>query len=211
MFNKISSLICLVILLISTSVFAQDSQFIFAAKFDNISKLTSLIEQGVDPNEGDAIRGETALMWAIREDALRAIDFLLHQPKVNINARAKNGDSALMIACYLGKQDIVQNLISSKAQINQDGWTALHYAAVAGYVEIVELLLKNQASVDAFSPNKTTPLMMATRSGKLALIKILIQNGADVTLKNAQGMTAYDFATQVEMRNIAQYLKTLQK
>ena len=211
MFNKMSSFFCLVILLISNISFAQDNKFIFAAKFDDVPTLAAFIKQGNDPNVGDAVRGETALMWAIREEAFRAIDFLSNNPKVDINARAKNGDSALMIASYLGKMDIAQSLIASKAKVNQDGWTALHYASVTGHVEIVELLLKNGAKVNALSPNATTPLMMATRSGKLELVKILLQNGANVSLKNTQGMTAYDFATQAEMRSIADYLKALEK
>jgi ankyrin repeat protein len=210
-FNKFSRFSVLVFLLISTSASAsaQDDKFIFAAKFDDVPKLTLLINQGVDPNIGDSIRSETALMWAVRENALRAIDYLLHHPKVDINALAKNGDTALMIACYLGKFAIVQNFISNNVKVNQEGWTALHYAAVVGHIDIVEILLKNKANVNALSPNNTTPLMMATRSGKLDLIETLIKNGADVSLKNSQGMNAYDFAKQAEMSSITQYLESL--
>ena len=45
------------------------------------------------------------------------------------------------------------------------GWSALHYAATNGHVQMMRLLLDNNAYLDAEAPNGNTPLMMAAQAG----------------------------------------------
>jgi ankyrin repeat protein len=90
-------------------------------------------------------------------------------------------------------------LIARDADVNKTGWTPLHYAASAGspaHTQIIALLLENHAYIDAESPNKTTPLMMAAHYGSAGVVKLLLEEGADPLLKNQQGLTAIDFARQ---------------
>ena len=61
--------------------------------------------------------------------------------------------------------------------------------------------------IDAESPNKTTPLMMAARKGDLPAVKLLVQEGADLDLKNMLGLTAIDFARDANMRDVLHYLE----
>jgi ankyrin repeat protein len=132
---------------------------------------------------------------------------LLQVPDLNINARAKNGDTALMVASFLGNADAVRKIIARGAEVNQPGWTALHYAAANGSVEAIALLLEHHAYIDTESPNKTTPLMMATRFGKLDAARLLIGEGADLTLKNDLGMTALDFAKESQHGDLTELLQ----
>jgi len=130
----------------------------------------------------------------LREKAMKAFNTLLNARGVNLEIRARNGDTALMIAAYTGNKPAVQALLAHEAEVNQTGWTALHYAATVGNNEIVQLLLDHHAYIDAESPNKTTPIMMAARGGHILTVKLLLDEGADATLKNELGMTAIDFA-----------------
>ncbi|WP_395004693.1 ankyrin repeat domain-containing protein [Undibacterium sp.] len=184
-------------------------QVILAARFDDVSGIKKYVEQQGDINLAEADRGESLLMISIRENSQRVFAYLVQYPKIQLDQRAKNGDTALMLAAYLEQKDKVQRLIDAGAQVNQEGWTALHYATVVGNFEIVTMLIERHADINAETPNKTTPLMLAARRGEMNVVKYLIAEGADITSKNMLGWTAYDFAVESERRDIATLLQEL--
>ncbi|BBB66815.1 hypothetical protein UNDYM_2562 [Undibacterium sp. YM2] len=176
-------------------------------RFDQVDRVKELLGRGVSIDITEPIRGETLLMIALREDSKKVFQALLNHKDIKLEARASNGDTILMLASYLGNFPFVKALVAHDAEINQVGWCALHYAAAGGNKEIVALLLEKSAYIDAESPNKTTPLMMAARSGKHLIVNLLLEEGADPFLKNDLGLTALDFAIEVEQREIAAVLK----
>jgi len=180
-----------------------------AVSRDEVQALSKLLERGVDPNLKDPQRGETPLMEAIRNHAMRSFKVLLDSPKINLEAAANNGDTALMIAAYTHNAEAVKALLAHDAEPNRHGWAPLHYAAAVGDVEIIGLLLEKSAYIDAESPNKTTPLMMAARGGHNEAAKALIEAGADVSLKNDQGLSAVDFAREAGHLDTAGVIKAL--
>jgi len=177
-----------------------------AVKLDNIKLVRSLLQRGFDPNTVDEERGETGLIIAVREDAGKVLDLLLNTKDINLDARARNGDTALMMAAYKGRYDVAKVLLDKGAEPNQTGWAALHYAAAVGNNQIVQLLLDHSAYIDAESPNQTTPIMMAARGGHILTVKLLLDEGADLTLKNGAGMTALDFARAGGFKDIVEGL-----
>ena len=180
--------------------------FIFAVKFNDVKTVQALLKKGMDVNASEPTRGETAIMIALREQSMQVFDALLQDPNLQLEVRANNGDTALMLASYLGNLPAVNQLIAAGAKINQTGWTALHYAASVGNTKIMLVLLDKLANIDAKSPNKTTSLMMAVRSGDTSAVQLLLDKGADSSLINQQGLTALDFAVQLEKREISALL-----
>jgi hypothetical protein len=65
-------------------------------------------------------------------------------------------------------------------------------------------LLENHAYIDAASPNGTTPLMMAAQYGTSDAVQLLLDEGADPSLKNQLGLTASDFALRVSRKETAE-------
>lgn len=186
--------------------------FFRAVKLDDAPAVKNLLARGLDPNIVDEARGDTGLILALREDSLAVFNVLLDAPNVDIEAKAGNGDNALMIACFKGNRAAVDALLAKGAEVNRPGWTPLHYAASSGHNDIVQLLLDKSAYIDAESPNKTTPLMMAARHGHIRTVKLLLDEGADATLRNDLGMDAIDFAAKYEHDDIAEGLTSrLQK
>lgn len=179
----------------------------FAVKFDDVHAVRKLLRRGMDANSTDEARGETIMMIALRENSMRVFDLLLKSEEIRLEARAANGDTAIMIASFAGNLEGVEKLLAAGAQINRPGWTALHYAAAKGRLEIIALLLEHAAYIDAESPNKTTPLMMAASSGNIGAVKLLLDEGADLGLRNAAGLNALDFARHYEKPDIAEGLE----
>jgi uncharacterized protein len=180
--------------------------FFRAVKLDDRATIKSLLARGLDPNLIEPERGETGLMLALRENSSGVFETLLNARGIDLEAKARNGDTALMIASFKGNLAAVKSLIDKGAEVNKTGWTPLHYAASIGNNDIVSLLLEKSAYIDAESPNKTTPIMMAARAGHIMTVKLLLDEGADATLKNDAGMTAIDFAQKHEFKDIAEGL-----
>ncbi|KXS09913.1 ankyrin [Gonapodya prolifera JEL478] len=71
------------------------------------------------------------------------------------------------------------------------GYTALHYAARTGNVEICRMLLASGADVNATTTELTvTPLHRAATKGHLAIVQLLLASGADASLVDADGKDA---------------------
>jgi uncharacterized protein len=179
--------------------------FFMALKRDDPQAVRALLNRGFDPNTLDPKR-LPGLYVALRDSSLKAAQALIDWPKTNVEMRTPEDESPLMMACLKGQIEMVKKLISRDADVNKTGWTPLHYAATGGHVAIIELLLDQDAYIDAESPNGTTPLMMAAHYGSSAAVKVLLEAGADPTLKNQLGLTAIDFASRAGRQDAAEMI-----
>ncbi|WP_342116918.1 ankyrin repeat domain-containing protein [Pseudoduganella sp. OTU4001] len=175
------------------------TRFFRAIQLDDDRAVRTVLARGLDPNIADPERGETGLIQAMRYDAMKVAQLLLAHPGLRIDHAAPNGNTALMMAAFQKNKPAVLALLEKGAQINRPGWTALHYAAAAGDLDIMKLLLERHAYIDAESPTGMTPLMLAAREGMEDAVKLLLQEGADATLKDrAWGIDAAEFATRAQ-------------
>lgn len=180
--------------------------FFIAILRDDGDAITALVRRGFDPNTRDP-KGQVGLTLALQNGSSKAFAALLAARGVNVEARNGQDESPLMMAALKGNVDAVKALIACDADVNKRGWTPLHYAASAGspqHAVIISLLLENYAYIDAASPNGTTPLMMAAHYGSIEAVQLLLEEGADPTLKNQLGLTAADFALRVSRTDTAE-------
>lgn len=180
--------------------------FFVAIVRDDASAITALLRRGFDPNTRDP-KGQMGLTMALQDNSLKAFEALLAARTVDVNARNRQDESPLMMAAIKGHMEAVRVLMARNADVNKTGWAPLHYAASAGspqHTQIIARLLENHAYIDAASPNGTTPLMMAAQYGSNESVLLLLDEGADPTLKNQLGLTAYDFAMRVSRMESAE-------
>lgn len=167
--------------------------FFSAIQRDDPAKVRELLGRGFDANTVDT-KGRSGLYLALSEPSPKAAQVLVDWSKTDVNRLNASGESALMIAALKGNLELATKLIEKGADINKTGWTPLHYAASSGHLAIIAMLLDRSAYIDAESPNRTTPLMMAAMYGSPQAVKLLLQEGADPNVKNQQGLTALQFA-----------------
>ena len=112
---------------------------------------------------------------------------------VDINARDKDGVTALAYASDRGHMAIVRILLANNADVNTRsniGSTALMNASYMGHVGIVNNLIARGADVNAQSNNGTTALMNAAAQGYREIVKILLANDANVDACDECGLNA---------------------
>lgn len=200
------------IVLIGLSVFSllvganTADDYFRAVQQDNESRVIALALRGIDLNTVNEKR-EHGLFVALRTGSLKVADFFISQSGVQVDTRTASGESPLMMAALKGHLTQAERLIARKAEVNKPGWTPLHYAATNPEPvsrDIVALLLEHHAYIDAESPNKSTPLMMAAHYGHPAVVKLLLESGADPLIKNEQGLTAINFANRSGRVDVAE-------
>ncbi|MFB9240352.1 ankyrin repeat domain-containing protein [Massilia antarctica] len=205
MFNLIIRLLLAASLAILGENAAADPvrDFVLAAQMDNPSMVKKLLKNGVSPNTVDPLTGETVLLLALREGANDVANLLIGQPGIDLEQAAPNGNRALMMAAFKHNKPAVLALLAKGAIVTYPGWTALHYAAASGDDDIVRILLDHYAYIDAETPSKLTPLMIAAREGHESAARLLMQEGADATLKNNESLTAAQIAERADKPRIA--------
>ncbi len=101
----------------------------------------------------------------------------------------------MLIASNLGNLDQVKHFIENEGidvnYLQEPFGTALHQAALGGYIEVVHYLITSGADVNAKLINGNTPLFNASlRGNRDHLIKLLLEHGAEVQHADNDGVTA---------------------
>lgn len=89
---------------------------------------------------------------------------------------------------------------------NDHGWTPLHCAAVKGYKDMAELLLANNANVNAKANGGSTPLHWAVIQGHDDVAALLLARKADVNAKANDGQTPLHIAALNGSKDMAELL-----
>ena len=184
--------------------------FFAAVKRDDADTVAKLLVRGFDANTLDP-KGLHGLFLAVQEPSPKVAEVMIRWPKTNVEFRTAKDESPLMLASLRGHMDLARKLVERGADVNKTGWTPLHYAATNGHLKIMELLLEHHAYIDAESPNKTTPLMMAAQYGTVSAVKLLLEAGADATLRNELGLDAIDFAYRGKRGDSADLIATARR
>lgn len=180
--------------------------FFTALRRDHVAAVQQLLARGFDPNALDP-KGVPALVAALREKSYAVARVLMAHPRIDIDRVGSVDETALMVACHQGEMELARSLVQRGAQLNRPGWTPLHYAATAGQLEAVRFLLDEAAYIDAESPNRTTPLMMAARHKQITIVRYLIEQGADPTVRNQAGLSAADYLERQGEREAAGFVQ----
>ena len=172
-----------------------------------------LLENGADPSEAPHIFDDGSKMSKL----LKAHGV----PSKDINAQNHMGWPPLVYVCRGDKgehpEDVLR-LLELGADINvqnHKGQTALHCAAKAGFLKVINLLIEKGATIDTPDNKGETPLFEAIRSTikdgekQRAALEALIVKGANPNLKNSKGLTPLKAAQQMRRADAGKIVELL--
>lgn len=122
-------------------------------------------------------------------------------PLVDINNTFPETDfTPLMCACWVGNNKIINILINNGAEAvgnNKEIPSAFHIIVTKNNMDLLlEFINKFPNDINHQDKNGNTALMIAAELKNPEMMKILIENNADLKLMNNKGHTAYDIATE---------------
>jgi len=133
--------------------------------------------------------GVTPLHLAVKQANQKLVGMLQEASAIDYSLSDSQGLTPGTLAAKEGHVKIT-DMLAPHSDFNfrsKQGHTALHFAASSGKHEIVEILSKNGAEIDAVdSQHNETPLHLAVRHQHPLCVEVLLKLGADTSIKNAR-------------------------
>ena len=158
-------------------------------------------EDGWLPAVGANLQGRINLSTPLEgefipmQDSLRVIAKASQKAFVNnshsgVYRRMSHPEEALLIAAREGNKKKVEELLKagvSPDTASRNSYGALGYAGIGGHLEIMKLLIAHKADVNRRARFMKTPLNVTAGSSQIASAKLLLANGAEVSMANGNG------------------------
>jgi len=164
-----------------------------------VEHLTKTFPVGVNANGGYHVTPLHAALVKREFDIVRVL--LRHG--ADINSPGRNGLRPLHSASSRGDHDAVQLLLERQADVNiqvdESPLTPLHFSALAGHVQVCQLLLEKLRLEDGFdSQDEHTgmSLLAASIGGHPAIVQFLLDNGTSLAFRDDEGQTPLAVASR---------------
>lgn len=194
-----------------------------ACYYKNMQAVRVLLKNGADPNffiEGRWSPLEAAIIQRpVDEKSVEIIELLIEYG-ADVDAHASDTATIEMIAQWISYgstnpylEPIVKILVNADASIEvRLGGTIFRYLILDGRMELAEWLMEERTiDVNERGNEGMTPLMLVARGSPdecvQASVEWLLDHGADISIKDDNGLTAYDYAMEKGRTEIAELVK----
>lgn len=192
--------------------FSGETPLHMAARYSRADAAKKLLDAGADPTVQDNT-GRTPLHAAIAADARGVFQILMNHriAQSTVNVSMNDGVTPLMTAVKLELEEIVEELLANKVDINatdSHGKSALHWAAAVDNPKAANLLIRHGANVDAQDERNQTPLYLAAREGSYEVARLLLlQGNANSDLPDHMDNLPYHIAKDRQHMDIVQLIE----
>lgn len=199
---------------------ANQTPLTIACKSSNEKFIKLLVENGAKVNK-DSIAGFSPLIVLLQSDEHNrfAVARYLIDNGADINATTNNKISVLKSCLEVSPNDDEETMQEGiqffeyllESSVNQNTLSPhnlLTYAAQCNNEKAVKYILdKGIDSVNSCDESGYTALMRASYMGHDGIVKLLLNNGADKSIKTGEGKTALDLAKEYKQEKIVKLLE----
>jgi len=194
--KKVKSVVVILMLLLAT--FTLKAQEIFnAVKNDDLTKVKALIEKDASVIHLKDNLGNSPLHVAAIDGSVPVTELLLLKG-ADINSANTQLNTPLHLAIMNGNDEVSKLLIEKGPDLSKKNIvkkTPLHLTVRYNRINISELLIAKGSAIDSRDDRQRTPFSLAAReTGNVDMAKLLIQNGADINIKDVDNNMPLNFA-----------------
>lgn len=192
---------------------------ITACKKGNQEIVELLIENGADVNKVDNYTGKSPLLaslWGVKNNRFSLAMYLINNGAdiyvVQETSTPLQESLAVMDTDTSQTIDegfaLFQYLVTRNVDMRISyGYNVLTYASYYNNYNAVEYLIENNYyDKDSYDFKGDTALIIATKKNNVKIVELLINLHVDITLKNAEGKTALDYAIENKNEEIVNLL-----
>uniref|UniRef100_A0A8C0F9T4 Transient receptor potential cation channel subfamily A member 1 n=1 Tax=Bubo bubo TaxID=30461 RepID=A0A8C0F9T4_BUBBB len=176
----------------------------WATKKNQVESVSLLLSRGANPNILNS-NMMAPLHMAVQSLHNEIVKILVQHSSTDVNLEGEAGNTPIIVACYKDNPEALTLLIENGGKIckpNKTGCMPIHAAAFSGAKTCMEILLKKgeelghsaKTHINFTNNGKCSPLHLAVQSGDLEMIKMCIEFGAQIDLKQNEKCTALHFA-----------------
>lgn len=174
----------------------------------NLAVIELLLQAGASPNarslKESYFEGTTALFWAASRKSSRLVKLLIENgATVEAERPGEDGETSLHTAAEDGSLEIVRLLLEAGGKSALDTFnyvsrTPLMWAAERGHFEVAQLLIAAGSNVNAIDEPRIGDTALhhiakkASSKSSYEMIKLLVDAGADPTIRGWMWITALD-------------------
>jgi ankyrin repeat protein len=153
------------------------------------------VELKLDPNQPPFVAesGETVLHVAAAAGHANVVKGFI-EAGANVDALDAKGNTPVLLAASSGRVECCRLLLNAECDttvVSAGGVALVHVLAELGKTELLEMLLQTDPEcVNVMTSQEETPLMLAARKGREDAVRFLLENGADVFVRNKLGKLA---------------------
>ncbi|KAJ6663961.1 hypothetical protein lerEdw1_008915 [Lerista edwardsae] len=193
----------------------------WATKKRQVESVKLLLSGGANPNILNSSM-MSPLHLAVQCLHNEIVKILAEHMSTDINLEGESGNTPILVACYKDNPEALKILIENGGLINKAnnlGCMPVHAAAFSGAKLCLEIIIKKgeelgytpENHINFTNNGKCSPIHLAVQSGDLEMIKMCIEYGAKVDLKQSDKCTALHFAATQGATNILKLMMTSYK
>ncbi|XP_053105352.1 transient receptor potential cation channel subfamily A member 1 [Hemicordylus capensis] len=176
----------------------------WATKKKQAESVKLLLSRGANPNVFNSSM-MAPLHLAVQCLHNEIVKIFVENSSTDVNLEGESGNTPILVACYKDNHEALKLLLENGGKVckgNNLGCMPIHAAAFSGSKLCMEMIIKKGEELGYSAKNhinflnhgRCSPLHLAVQSGDLEMIKMCIEYGAQIDLKQSDKCTALHFA-----------------
>lgn len=148
-----------------------------------------------------SMEGVSPLMYSCQQGDIHQVRQLIQRKALSIKECDRTGKTALHYCAENTTPDLAQLLIKAQPELvnqaDEEGYTPLHLAVIAGNRIMLRYLLDHGAEVNLLDNERHSVVHWATVCGELESLDVVLDSGAEASVEDIHGAYPIHYAAQM--------------